>query len=114
MNNWLIIGRIGKDAYIKAFQDGGKVANFNVAIDQQKKAADGSYEKTTLWVPVSLSNPSDKLAACLTKGTMLLIEGKPRARAYMQEGEAKPVLEMQAMRIELLQVAKNEDLPFAQ
>lgn len=113
MNNWTIIGRIGKDADIKAFQDGGKVANFNVAIDMQKKAADGSYEKVTQWVPVVLNNPSDKLAACLTKGTLLLIEGKPKARAYVKDNEAVAVLEMQAMRIELLSVAKSDDLPFA-
>lgn len=113
MNNWTIIGRIGKDADIKAFQDGGKVANFNVAIDMQKKTADGSYEKVTQWVPVDLNNPSDKLAACLTKGTLLLIEGKPKARAYVKDNEAVAVLEMQAMRMELLSVAKSDDLPFA-
>ena len=119
MNNWTIIGRLGKDAEVKTFQDGGRVANLNIAIDMQFKKADGTYEKQTQWVAASLNKPSEKLIQYLTKGTMILAEGRPKARAYLANGEAMAVLEMVVKNLELLSSQKAEksgndfgDLPF--
>lgn len=109
MNNWTIIGRLGKDAEVKTFQDGGKVANLNIAIDMQFKKADGTYEKQTQWVAASLNKPSEKLIQYLTKGTMILAEGRPKARAYLKDGAATPLLEMQVLRIELLSSQNKAD-----
>lgn len=120
MNNWIITGRLGKDAEVKSFQDGSKLANLNIAVDMQKKNADGTYEKATQWVNGSLGNISDKLLPYLTKGTMILAEGRPKARAYIKDGEAMAVLDMTIMRIELLSAQKADksnddfgDLPFS-
>lgn len=120
MNNWIITGRLGKDAEVKSFNDGSKLANINIAIDMQKKNANGTYEKATQWVSGVMSNPNDKLLPYLTKGTMILAEGRPKARAYMKDGAATPLLEMQVLRIELLSSQNKankggddfEDLPF--
>lgn len=122
MNNWTITGRLGKDAEVRTFNDGNKVANLNVAVDDRKKNAQGEYENVTTWVSAHLNNPSDRMVECLKKGTLLMLQGKPYATTYTnKEGRNVVQMEMRIDRLEFLVMAKQEadnksgdfgDLPF--
>lgn len=112
MNSWTITGRLGRDAEVKAFNNGNKVANLNVAIDERKKNANGEYESNTLWVSAHLSNPSEKLLPYLKKGAMLLLQGRPSASSYRnKEGKDIIAMEMRVDRLELFSSVKTEGAP---
>lgn len=121
MNTWTITGRLGKDAEIKTFNDGNKVANLNVAVDDRKKNANGEYETTTTWVSAHLNNPSDKMVSALKKGTLLMLQGKPYATTYRnKDGNDVVQMEMRVDRLEFLASPKADqpsddfgDLPFS-
>lgn len=123
MNSWFITGRLGKDADVRTFNDGNKVANLNVAVDERKKNANGEYEPTTFWVSAHLSNASDNLIPYLKKGVMVLLQGRPSASTYRnKEGKDVIAMEMRVDRLELLSATKtddakasanDDDLPFA-
>lgn len=114
MNTWLITGRLGKDADVRTFNDGNRVANLNVAVDERKKNAKGEYENSTLWVSAHLNAPSDKLLPFLTKGTMLLLQGRPSASTYRnKDGNDVIAMEMRVDKLELLSTQKSDAQPSA-
>lgn len=121
MNYWTITGRLGKDAEVKTFNDGNKVANLNVAVDDRKKNANGEYETTTTWVSAHLNNPSDKMVSALKKGSLLMLQGKPSATTYRnKEGKDMVQMEMKVYNLEFLASPKADqqgdyfgDLPFS-
>lgn len=121
MNTWTITGRLGKDAEVKTFNDGNKVANLNVAVEDRKKNANGEYEVTTTWVSAHLNNPSDKMVSALKKGTLLMLQGKPYATTYRnKDGNDVVQMEMRVYNLEFLASPKNDqpsddfgDLPFS-
>ena len=121
MNTWTITGRLGKDAEVKTFNDGNKVANLNVAVEDRKKNANGEYEITTTWVQAHLNNPSDKMVSALKKGTLLMLQGKPYATTYRnKDGNDMVQMEMRVYNLEFLASPKADqqgdddfgDLPF--
>lgn len=120
MNTWTITGRLGKDAEVKTFNDGNKVANLNVAVEDRKKNANGEYEITTTWVQAHLNNPSDKMVSALKKGTLLMLQGKPYATTYRnKDGNDVVQMEMRVYNLEFLASPKADqpsddfgDLPF--
>ena len=122
MNNWILTGRLGADAEIKELQS-GKVANFNVATDSYKKAANGEREKTTIWTRAKWFNPNEGALPFLKKGAKVLLQGRPSADAYTDKnGQLVAVQEMLVGQVEITEFAKDgqpqqaqpiDDLPFA-
>jgi len=92
-----ITGHLGRDAETKAVGD-RFVINFSVAVTRKTKDAE-----TTTWWRVAYWAKSDKLAAYLTKGTPVLVEGAPHLREYeSKDGGKKQSLELDARDVVLL------------
>ncbi len=89
MNKQILSGNIGKDAEVKDFQNGNSVINFSVADTKKWTDKNGQKQEKTNWVECVWYLNNTSIAQYLNKGTKVLIEGEPTARAYVnQQGEA--------------------------
>lgn len=85
MNRHTIIGRIGNDAEIKDF-GGNQVINFSVAVTESyNNKQTGEKVVNTTWIECSKWGNNTAIAQYLTKGTQILVEGKPNNRAYVKD-----------------------------
>lgn len=77
------IGNAGADAETHSFANGGKVANFTVAVTESWKDKDGNKQERTEWMPVVCRNGlADIAAEYVKKGTCVFVEGRLRTRQY--------------------------------
>ncbi len=101
-----LTGNIGRDAELRTLDSGTTAISFNVAVTEKYKDRSGQQVENTTWVNCTKwvqPGGSTKIADYLKKGTKVLVEGKPSARAYTANtGEAKASLELRVDNIELL------------
>jgi len=96
-NVFVCTGRLGGDVKVMTFQDGNKVANFNLAIGEQWKAKEtGQKQERTLWLNVSIQNQGIAKVAeqYLKKGSRVSISGKLQSREYEKDGQKHTVVEL--------------------
>lgn len=97
-NKVILIGRVGKDADIKTFENGDKVANFSLATSQRGyKRSDGTeVPERTEWhnVTVRGKNAVDFTEKWVKKGSGIKIEGEIRYRKYDKDGETRYIMEI--------------------
>lgn len=104
MNRYSFIGNLGKDAELRTLDSGDHAISFNVAITEKWKNAQGEPQEKTYWVNCTKwvkAGGSTKLKEYLLRGTRVLIEGTPTARAYMTKEEA-PAASLEVKVQELL------------
>lgn len=105
-----IIGHVGQDAETKGFNE-YTIINFSVAHTEKWKDGNNQPQSRTTWVNCQIwrkDGQSIKIADYLKKGTLVRVEGKPKARAWINEStvEAKCSLDLQVKDVELLGAAK--------
>jgi single-strand DNA-binding protein len=88
LNKVMIIGNLGRDPEVKSFQNGGRIANLNVATSETwKDKATGERKEKTEWHNVVLSG--DGLVGVaeryLRKGSKVYIEGQLRTRKWQDK-----------------------------
>ncbi len=82
-NKVQLIGRLGQDPEIITFDDGGKIARFNLATDDSYKDKNGNKVERTYWHPVVVKNGLVKVVEnYVTKGKEIAIEGKLTNRSW--------------------------------
>jgi len=83
-----ITGRLGQDAEFKAFNNGGGVCNFSVAVSETwLDKNSGERQEKTEWIPVAMfSKGAEKLTQYLTKGTQVRVTGKFKTRGWEVDG----------------------------
>ncbi|MDO5970035.1 single-stranded DNA-binding protein [Flavivirga aquimarina] len=82
-NKVQLIGRLGQDPEIITFEDGGKIAKFNLAIDDSYKDKNGNKVERTYWHPVVVKNGLVNVVEnYVTKGKEIAIEGKLTNRSW--------------------------------
>ena len=82
LNKVMLIGRLTRDPEIKAFSNGGKVANIGFAVNNRRKnQQSGQWEEVPVWVDLKAFNrePGRKMADLiekyLRKGSQAYVEG---------------------------------------
>jgi single-strand DNA-binding protein len=85
VNKVILIGNLGQDPEVKAFQNGGRIANLRIATSENwKDKATGERKERTEWHTVVLQ--SDGLVGVaeryLRKGSKVYIEGQLRTRKW--------------------------------
>jgi single-strand DNA-binding protein len=98
MHRIYVTGNVGKDPVIKAFENGGKVANFSVA-DTEKgyKTKDGKeIPPHTEWFNcvVRQNGLCGVVEQYVKKGTFVEVLGKIRTREYEKDGQKLSVKEL--------------------
>ncbi len=106
LNRYQFTGNIGKDAEVRTLENGSIAIGFTVAVSEKYKDRQGNEQTTTTWVNCTrwvVAGGSTAIAPYLKKGTKVLVEGKPLARAYnTNSGEVAASLEVRVDTIELL------------
>ena len=109
MQRLTIIGHVGSDAEVKDLGQ-NQVINFSVAVSESyvNKSTNEKMTNTT-WYECAKWGNNTAIAQYLKKGTQVLVEGKPTARAWQKEdGSLVSVLGINAFEIKLLSSTKSE------
>ena len=108
-NKVILVGRLTRDPEKKVFGNGGAVANFGFAVDNNKKNTQtGQWEKDPVFIDVSAFNRgdgrlADRVCEYLRKGSQALIEGKLSLDQWTgQNGEKRSKLKVVADIVQFL------------
>lgn len=110
VNKAIILGRLGADPEVRTFENGNKVANFNVASNEvyyKKVDNDPSnrekVEKTEWHRVVVWRRQAEIAEKYLKKGDLLYLEGKIRTRSFDdKEGNKRYITEIEADNFQML------------
>ena len=94
INKVTLLGNVGKDPEIKAFQNGGKVASFSLATTESwKDKTSGERKSATEWHNIVIKNEGlvGIVEKYVKKGSKLHIEGKLETRTYEKDGSKQYV-----------------------
>lgn len=103
-NKVSLIGNLGNDPEITAFENGNKIARFNIATNESYKNKDGERIENTQWHTVVAWNSLAKIIEdYVKKGQEIALEGKLVQRSYeTKSGEKRFVTEIEMKDILLL------------
>jgi single-strand DNA-binding protein len=98
----MVIGNLGKDAFVNDV-NGKKVINFTVAHTEKYKDAQGTQQEKTTWVDCAKWGDNTAVAPFLTKGKQVYVEGTPEVRTFTrQDGTSGATLACRVSNIQLL------------
>jgi single-strand DNA-binding protein len=93
LNKVMLIGNLGRDPEVRAFQNGGRVASFSIATsDVWKDKSTGERKEKTEWHRITILNQNLVGIAerYLKKGAKVYIEGQLETRKWTdQEGKER-------------------------
>ena len=102
VNKAILLGRLGGDAETRHTQNGTPVSRFSLAMNRQWTDSDQQVHEETEWIYIVLWN-KENLAAYLTKGTKVYVEGRIQTRSFEDDGGVKRyITEVVAQNIVLL------------
>lgn len=114
VNKAILVGRIGKDPEIRAFENGVKKASFPMATSEYYKDKEGKRVEQTEWHNIvcwrKLAEFSEQF---LTKGKLIYVEGRIRTRSWEDNGVKKYTTEIEANTITLLGSKDDGSKPVA-
>lgn len=95
-NRVQLIGNLGNDPEIVNLQNGGKLAKFSLATNENYRDTKGEKQTITSWHNiVAWNKTAEIIEKYLSKGKEVAIEGKLSSRSYeTKEGEKKFVTEI--------------------
>lgn len=96
VNKVILIGNLGRDPEIRAFDRGGRVCNLSVACSERWKAKDGTRQEKTEWVRVAIFN-ENLVSVCekwARKGSRVYLEGRLETRKWQEGGQDRYTTEV--------------------
>jgi single-strand DNA-binding protein len=109
INKVILIGRLGKDPEVRAFEGGTKKAFFTLATSEIYKDKEGKKVEHTEWHNIVcwrvLADIAEKY---LTKGKQIYLEGRLRTRSWEDNGVKKYVTEIEATTFTMLGTKQDE------
>lgn len=91
VNKAIIIGNLGADPEVKAFDNGGEVVNLSIATSETwKDKTSGERRERTEWHRVAIFNPGlvNVAKSYLKKGSKVYIEGQLETRKWQDASGA--------------------------
>lgn len=112
VNKVILIGRLGKDPEIRAFENGIKKASFSLATSEYYKDKEGKKIEQTEWHNiVCWRNLAEFAEQYLTKGKLIFLEGKLKTRSWDDNGTKKYFTEVEANNFTILSSKVEEEKP---
>jgi single-strand DNA-binding protein len=101
LNKMMIIGNLGADPELRYTPSGKAVTNLRVAVNSNRRGADGEWVEETLWLRVEVwDQAAERAAEQLRKGNKIYAEGELRAREYDgNDGQKRTSLELRFARV---------------
>ena len=105
INKVILVGNLGRDPEIRHFDNGGAVARFSVATNENYRDRNGDWQTRTEWHNVNVWGPSaERASQTLSKGKLVYIEGKLTSRKWQdKEGVERTSVEVRAQVFRLLE-----------
>lgn len=77
INKVILLGNVGREPEVRHLENGGMVARFSVATNENYKDKNGQWQKQTEWHDISAWGAlAERVAQQLHKGNLVYIEGK--------------------------------------
>lgn len=113
VNKVILLGNVGAEPEIKAFENGAKVARLRVATSERWTDKDGNKHEETEWHNITLwRGLADIAERYVHKGSQVYVEGKITYREYEVNGEKRYATDIVANDMKLCGRAKDaNDLP---
>lgn len=110
VNSVRLLGNLGRDPFVKTFDDGGKIASCSLATQHIGRDKDGNRVEDTDWHNLVIRGKLAEIAEkYLSKGSQLAIEGTLRSRRYTDaSGEEKSVTEVLVNDFQMLGTKKEK------
>lgn len=111
LNKVMLIGNMGRDPEVQAFDGGKKRASFTLATSEKYKDKNGVEQTLVEWHNIVVWGPqAETVEKYLKKGMPLFIEGRIKTREYTnKEGIQKRVTEIIADNFSMLGSRKQDD-----
>ena len=103
VNKVILIGRLGKDPEVRAFENNLKKATFSLATSEIRKDKEGNKIESTEWHNiVCWRYLAETAEQYLVKGKLIYLEGKIRTRNWEDNGVKKYITEIEASTFTML------------
>lgn len=91
LNDVTLLGNLGTDPEVKAFDNGGQIMRLKVATNRHYKDGNGEWVKLTEWhlVVVKVPQMVERLARQLRKGSRVLVKGSIETRKYTVQEQVR-------------------------
>ena len=109
MNVCALVGRLGNDPEMRYTPSGTAITKFRMAVDRQKKTAEG--EKETDWLDiVTFGVVAENCGQYLQKGSPVAVEGQVQSRTWDDnQGQKRYSVEIIGNRVQFLESKKEAD-----
>ncbi|MFN7161844.1 MAG: single-stranded DNA-binding protein [Fimbriimonadales bacterium] len=107
-NRIILVGRLTRDPELRATPDGVSVVRFTLAVDRGVRT--GEEKLTDFFDVVAFRQLADNIANYVTKGRLVLVEGKLQTRSYTdREGNKRKAYEIIADNVRFLERLRDAD-----
>ena len=101
-NRIILVGRLTRDPELRATPDGTSVVRFAIAVNRPVRP--GAEEQVDYFDIVAFRQLADTVANYVTKGRLVLVEGKLQTRSYTdREGNRRKAYEVVADNVRFLE-----------
>ena len=108
MNKVILIGRVTKDIELKTTTSGKSVASFTLAVNKERKNADGNYDADFISC-VAYGQQAETISKYVGKGDKFGVFGRINTRNYeKQDGSKVYITEVIADSFEFLESKKDK------
>ncbi|MCS7272840.1 MAG: single-stranded DNA-binding protein [Fimbriimonadales bacterium] len=109
-NRVILVGRLTRDPELRATADGMSVVRFTLAVDRPTRA--GEERQADFFDVVAFRQLADTIANYMTKGRLVLVEGRLQTRRYTdREGNPRRAFEILADNVRFLERREVEPEP---
>lgn len=103
INHVILLGRLTRDIELRYTNGGSCVGRFSLAVNRNKRSADGQWEEETGFFDVVLwGKQAESLSTYLRKGKQIAVEGSLRQDRWEQDGQKRSRVEIAANTVQLL------------
>lgn len=86
INKVILVGNLGRDPEVRHLENGGLVARFSVATNENRRDKNGQWQKYTEWHDITVwGAQAERLAQQIHKGSLVYIEGKITHRKWQDK-----------------------------
>jgi len=108
VNKVIIVGRAGKDAEVKKFEN-NEVCNISLAVTEKYKDKAGENHESTEWFNVEVWGKMASICGqYVKKGSLIYVDGKLKTVTYDKDGEKRSIVKVVSSEIKFLSYSNEK------
>jgi single-strand DNA-binding protein len=111
VNKVILVGRLGKDPFMKSFSNDSLIAEFNLVTNESYRDREGNLMEQTEWhnIKVPSRRQAELVEKFLRKGSLIYLEGKLRTRSWEdREGIKRYTTEIVVENFRMLEPRRDQ------